>query len=201
MQQYQEQQSYISQHQSSVDQNWNDEVLESVQARHDLANKQEALTYLNEHAGEGRQVLAELIATKYHANIPQEIQQKHLDLQQKIGHTLNSDAINFEKEKAKLQTQYGAYQLPDDVKQQVAKHIDLERRKDIEQQAQAYDEKSFPDHIRNKFVDQQKEYENTSGSTLYRAGKEAVDNTKAAFSGAMEKGKNLITAIKDKENE
>lgn len=201
MQQYQEQQSYISQHQTSVDQNWNDEVLEAVQIRHTLANKQEALTYLNEHAGEGSQVLAELIATKYHANIPQEIQQKHLDLQQKIGHTLNSDAIDFEKEKAKLQTQYGAYQLPDDVKQQVAKHIDPERRKDIEQQAQAYDGKNFPDHIRNKLEDKQKQFDNTSGSTMYRAGKEAWDNGVAAYSGAMEKSKNLLTSIKGDENE
>ena len=201
MQQYQQQQSYISQHQSSIDQNWNDEVLEAVQARNALANKQDALTHLNEHSGKGRQVLDSLIAAKYNSMLPQEMQQKSLDLQAKVDHNLKNETINPEKEKEKLQTQFGAYQLPDTIKQQVAEHIDSKRRSEIEHKAQSLDEKSFPDHMRGKFEEQQKQFNDESGSTLYRTGKEATDNVGAAFSGALEKGKKLLTSIKDKESE
>ena len=206
MQQYQQQQSHIEQNQLSIDQNWNDEVLEAVQARHTLANKQEALTYLNEHGGEGKQVLAELIATKYHTNIPQEIQQKSLDLQHKIGHTLDNDTIDFGREKLRLQSQYKQEKMPETIKQQVADHLDHQQKKVLEQKAQAYDEKSFPDHMRIKFEDKQKQYENTSGSTLLRTVKEASDNTGAtsawnATGKALQSAQNIFKSKEEEKNE
>ena len=190
MQQYQEQQSYISQNQLSIDQNWNDEILETVQQRHQLSNKQDALSYLNEHGSEGRQVLAELIAAKYNMEIPAQITQKRLDLQAKTDYNLSDEKIDFNREKEKLHAQYNTEILPNHVATEVAEHSNLARKQDIEHQAQTLDKQIVNDNLKDKFQEQQDKFDTTDKSTLYRTTQQTADET--GVSAAWQTGKKAL---------
>jgi conjugal transfer mating pair stabilization protein TraG len=66
----QEQLSYTQSNQASIDTNWNDKVLDATAAKHNLAGKEEALSYLKNHDSEGEEILRRLIDEKYQNSFP-----------------------------------------------------------------------------------------------------------------------------------
>jgi conjugal transfer mating pair stabilization protein TraG len=57
--------SYLQQNQATVDENWNDKVLDSVKDKYGYANKTDALEHLHANPNEGQQIVKELVAQKY----------------------------------------------------------------------------------------------------------------------------------------
>ena len=197
MQQYQEQQNYISQHQASVDANWNDEVLDAVQSRHELTNKQEALTYLNDHYGEGWQVLAGLVAAKHGDLMHNDIQAKALNLQDKVRQDIPSEKLDYDINKQQIKEQYNNQHLPEHIKKQVDQHLGPTQRQNIERMVQSENLQKQSENLKNKFNDGQQHFNETSNSTIYRTGKEGATNMIAPIISAADTGKSLLNSAKN----
>jgi conjugal transfer mating pair stabilization protein TraG len=77
MEQTQSQLSYLRQNSSSIDQNWNDQVLEAARKQQNLGSKQEALNFLNSNPAAGQQILRSLVSQKLSsANMQPSMQQE-----------------------------------------------------------------------------------------------------------------------------
>jgi hypothetical protein len=77
MEQTQSQLSYLRQNSSSIDQNWNDQVIEAARQQQNLGSKQEALNFLNSNPAAGQQILRSLVSQKLSsANMQPSMQQE-----------------------------------------------------------------------------------------------------------------------------
>ena len=212
MQQLQRQQLYVQQNQSTVDSNWNDKVLEKVQSDQGLSNKQEALAYLESHPGRGKTTLQNLVNEKYGLSADA-ITPKGEALQKEVTSKVPTESINFETSKAALQDQHNQaaekIKSGSNVKQQVETDIQAAKDKQMgqkaEQSASEFQKTMQQEGVGGKVkvntsAEQlQKEaelkktkFEDTSNSTLVRAGKEVSKNVDDVGNPIQEKVFNFL---------
>lgn len=196
MQQLQRQQLYVQQNQSTVDSNWNDKVLEKVQSDQGLSNKQEALAYLESHPGAGKTTLQNLVNEKYGLS-GDAIAQKGEALQKEVTSKVPTESINFEASKAALQDQHNQaaekIKSGSNVKQQVETDIQAAKDKQMgqiaEQSASDFQKtmqqegvggkvkvNTSAEQLQKEAALKKTKFEDTSNSTLVRAGKEVSKN-------------------------
>lgn len=186
IQQYQEQQNYITQHQASIDANWNDRVLEGIQQKHGLSNKQEALTYIHDHYNEGEQVLFELINNKHGNLIRDNIKNQALALQQKVEQNIPNENLDFKTNSDALKAQFAKQTLDDAHREEIEQHLAAGNKEEIEKMVLAEDPPAMQNELETQFKGAKQTYDNTNNSTMERTAHEVWENANSPPSGYVE---------------
>ena len=178
MQSLQEQLSYTQSNQASIDTNWNDKVLDAAAAKHNLAGKEEALAYLNNHGSEGEEILRGLIDEKYQNNMPSPITHR-----QKIQDHANSGISDIPDDyqilSKSMEDKYMAQNHDhEDFKSNIEGSLsEVENKAQTAQKIEEAQQKAEQAKIREKA-----KFDDTSNSTVIRAGGEVFDNAKNILS-------------------
>lgn len=200
MENLQKQLSHVEQNQSSIDSNWNDQVLETVAARHGLINKQEALSYLESHQGEGEAALRDIVGAKYGRKVSGALNEKGASLRESVSKDLSSSPDVMPKAKERLFMKHEEKKGHDEFKARVEGNIIDANSGQFAQKA-TQSSVGFAEEMKKKGIGgkmevgevQQKtqadldgkreKFDKTFKSTVRRTAEEANDNSRDAIEG------------------
>jgi hypothetical protein len=176
--------AFTNQQSSSIDKNYNDEVLEQVMKSHGISSKARAAQYLSNHRQEGQQILQNLVERDSGVQmnaIGNMSEAKNLN--RKVHNSTNFSSPVYEKGANDLEKGYTENSEIDNrtntVKNRVEENQDLAKTAIGTSPQYTVDGKT-PEEVRDAVQGGKKDldnaYKNTSRSTISRAGKKAGEN-------------------------